>query len=199
MKRYDHLREKAREWRKDGVSINEICNRMSLSKGTVHYWIKDIPLKIKGMTDARRMAIKKVAKTNSIRYKKLRDIAYDEGIKEYGELIKERDFRDFIMLYLTEGYRRTKNVVSVSNSNYKLIKLGYKWISRLKNKERNMRFSLQCHEDNDEDLIKEFWEEKLGIKKDLIKTIRKSNSGKMGVRKWRSEYGVLSIGSVIHI
>lgn len=32
MKKYDHLREKALEWRKDGMSIGEICERLLQEK-----------------------------------------------------------------------------------------------------------------------------------------------------------------------
>lgn len=32
MRKYDHLRERAREWRMSGSSLDEICERLSLGK-----------------------------------------------------------------------------------------------------------------------------------------------------------------------
>jgi len=191
MKKYDHLKKKALLFRQKGMSLLDICERLKLCKGTVYYWIKEIPLS--EVTKKQKASVIAAGKASHRKFKKLREEAYELGVKEYPKLMKENDFRDFVMLYLTEGYRRSVNTASVANSNKNLIGLAYKWIKKLANPERKLSFSIQCHEDNDENNLKIYWSKILKIDKSLIKVTRKSNSGKMSGRNWRSEYGVFTV------
>lgn len=192
MKKFNHVRKKAIELRNMGKSLLEICNILSMNKTTVYYWIKNIPLKEK--TEKQNACLKKASKLLVKKYTLLRDNAYNIGKIEYKELIQEHTFRDFVMLFLTEGYRRGINEVTIANSNENLILLGYSWIKKLGNIDRKFRFSVQIHKDHNENRIKEYWSNLLGINKDLIKIIRKSNSGELNRRKWRSRYGVFTVG-----
>jgi len=192
MNKYHHLKEKAIVFRKKGMSLDDICKRLSMKRGTVYYWIKNTPLS--SVTKKQSNSAIAAGKVAHRKFKKLRDEAYDLGLKEYQELTQEQTFRDFIILYLTEGYRRNKNVVSVANSNENIVILSHKWIKKLANPERKMIYSLQCHVDNNEEKLKKYWSNLLEIKTDLIKVIRKSNSGEMSGRNWRSKYGVFTIG-----
>ena len=42
--------------------------------------------------------------------------AYAQGVEEYDELMRLPTFRDFVVLYIAEGYKRTRNSVSICNS-----------------------------------------------------------------------------------
>lgn len=193
MKSYEHVKTKALEMRSEGKTISEICLFLSLPKGTVYYWIKDLPRKISGRTDLQRQALKKALTANKKKYKALRDASYEIGISEYDSLMKDNTFRDFVMLYLTEGFRKTKNQVAVTNSNPNLINLAFKWMKKLMNPDRKIDFMIQYHIDNKESELKDFWAKELRISPEQIKTIRKSNSGKLLGRKWRSVHGVFTI------
>lgn len=192
MKNYQHLHEKAILLRQKGKSLGEICQQLSLSKGTVYYWIKHLKLSFP-TTHKKRACARAAGMVNKKKHATLRQDAYQEGEKEYSLLMAQPTFRDFVVLYLTEGYRRTRHTVSICNSNPQIIKLAYHWINLLKNPDRPITFPLQCHVDNDEDDIKLFWSNTLGICSSDIKVSRKSNSGAFSGRQWRSVNGVLTV------
>ena len=201
MKKYEHLRKRAREWRQQGIALTEICKRMSLGRSTIHYWIKDIPIDVSRAsgdkrTEAQIKGQQKGSRANSICAQKKREEAYSEAFQNAELLLKEKDLRDFIVLYSAEGYRRNRNVVNFVNSNPVMVKMCYNVMKRIANKERPFRFYLQCHIDNDDKKLKSFWAELLSVPSDEIRIIRRSNSGELSGRKWRSTLGVLSV--VVH-
>jgi hypothetical protein len=57
------------------------------------------------------------ARENSLRYKRLRDEAYEQGWDEFDDLVKEPTFRDFVCMYIGEGSKRSRNKVAICNSN----------------------------------------------------------------------------------
>jgi hypothetical protein len=59
---------------------------------------------------------------------------------------------------------------------------------------RPLQYSLQYHTDQDPDLLRQFWAEELNIDPGTITLQRKSNSGGLAARSWRSHHGVLTIG-----
>lgn len=188
MNKYKHLKEAALKWRAEGLALDDIAHRLSLNRTTVYYWIKGIEIpRTKKQSDA----MQRRAQAHVQKYADKRQMAYEEGVIQADDLFQEHGFRDFIVIYLTEGYRRSRNQVAVCNSNVNIIKLAYMWIKKLaKNK---LGYSLQCHVDNDEEELKIYWANHLGIEKEKIKVIRKSNSGELSGRNWRSTHGVFSV------
>ena len=70
-------------------------------------------------------------------------------------------FRDFVCLYLAEGYKRNRNVVEVCNSDPAVVRLCDEWLRRLSSKPRH--HSIQYHADQDLDELRRFWAAELGI------------------------------------
>lgn len=194
MKKYEHLKTKAIELRKQGHTLNEIIEFLSLPKGTIYYWIKDVEPDIEELKRRKRRNVfltnKRAGKKHSLSAAKVRDSWYNEGITMYEELSKDTTFKDFIMLYLTEGYRKNRNSVSVANSNPTLVKLGFYWITKLSSNKIDLR--IQYHKDNDPQELIDYWQNTLNTNKQITLQ-RKSNSGDLSVRKWRSVYGVLTV------
>lgn len=187
MHELDHLRVKAIELRRDHrLSLDEIVERLGLPRTTVYYWIKDIPL-----GRSKRLNHLRASEVNRENAKQKRDAAYQRGIEEFPTLLQEPTFRDFVVLYMAEGYRRDRNMVSMGNSNPAIVKVGHYWINRLGS--NKLYYSVQIHADNDEGEIKTFWGTVLQVPPDRIKTIRKSNSGQLSGRQWRSIHGVLTV------
>jgi hypothetical protein len=174
-----YLCEKARELRTEKLSLLEISARLALPKTTIFYWIRDLPnpeLKYAD-TPARARSRAKAARSNVARFKALRDAAYRRGWDEYAELSTEPTFRDFVTLFLAEGYKRTRNKVSVANSDPAVLSVCQRWIRRLSG--RKLTYSIQYHADQ--------------IHPSLIRLQRKSNSNGLAARTWRSRYGVLTV------
>lgn len=187
MHEQDHLRAKAIELRRDHhLSLDEIVERLGVSRTTVYYWIKDIPL-----GRSKKLNHLRASEANRENARRKRDEAYQQGVVEFSNLMAEATFRDFVVLYMAEGYRRNRNTVSIANSNPRIIQVGYYWMARLSN--NKMQYSLQLHVDNDEEEIKEFWRTLLGLPTAPIRIARKSNSGELSGRQWRSIHGVFTV------
>jgi hypothetical protein len=114
-----------------------------------------------------------------------------EGRVEFVSLAADPTFRDFVCLYIAEGYKRNRNKVSVANSDPAVVLVCTRWIRRFA---RNpVSFSIQYHADQDLQDITQFWGAQVGVPPEAIRLQRKSNSGQLAGRTWRSRYGVLTV------
>jgi transcriptional regulator with XRE-family HTH domain len=183
-----YIREKARQMRVEkDLTIDEIAERLAISRETIFYWVRGVPLR----KPQRRIDYEARAIENSLRYKKLRDEAYEEGRQQYHGLIVLPSFRDFVCMYIGEGYKKNRNVVAICNSDLNVVLLGDYWIRRFT---RNpIRYQLRYHADQDIDLLRRSWSDLLDIEPDSIRLQRKSNSNQLTGRMWRSRYGVLAV------
>jgi AcrR family transcriptional regulator len=186
-----YLRDKARALRIERrLTIDEIAERLALPRGTIYYWVRDLPI-------ARRAPVVSAAwqpmatRAMQAKYRRAREAAYAEGRTTFGALATDSSFRDFVCLYLAEGYKRNRNCVSVCNSDPAVVKLCDAWLGRLSPKRRV--YSLQYHADQDLMELRAFWGGTLAIEGSAIRMQRKSNSNQLKRRTWRSEHGVLAI------
>jgi AcrR family transcriptional regulator len=182
-----YLRERARWLRTTKrLSLDEIAERLALPKTTVYYWIRDLPL-----GRARRDNNHKGVRAMQAKYRRLREDAYARGLVEYDELIELPTFRDFVILYIAEGYKRCRNKVSIANSDERIVAMATAWLARLTS--RPLTYSIQYHADQNLEELRGYWGRVLGIDGSIIAMYRKSNSGQLTGRTWRSQHGVLSV------
>ncbi len=71
--------------------------------------------------------------------------------------------------------------------------LGARWINRLS--ARKVTYAVQYHADQNLDALQKFWSALLEIEPSRVHLQRKSNSNRLKSRAWRSEYGVLAVGT----
>jgi transcriptional regulator with XRE-family HTH domain len=191
-----YLREKARQLRiEKKLSQDEIADRLALTKTTVWYWIEDLPdpeIKFRD-SEGRQRGRAIAARLNRERAKAARDLAYAQGLREFDALDAEPGFRDFICMYIGEGYKRNRNRVSLANSDPRVVLLADFWISRFA--ANKVTYSLQYHADQDPDELISFWSGWLGAEPHSFVYQRKSNSGNLKGRTWRCRFGVLSVGT----
>jgi hypothetical protein len=100
-------------------------------------------------------------------------------------------FRDFVSLYIAEGFKRNRNCVSIGNSDPTVMKLAVTWIQRFTT--RSLDCGIQFHADQNLDELVRIWDEELDIDPGRIKLQRKSNSNQLRGRTWRSKHGVLTV------
>jgi transcriptional regulator with XRE-family HTH domain len=184
-----YIREKARQLRVErDLTIDEIAERLAISRHTIFHWVRDLPMKRPRRANrGQRIGNEKMR----VKYKKLRDDAYEEGWEQFDDLVKEPTFRDFVCMYVGEGYKRSRNQVTICNSDPNVMILGDSWIRRFA---RNpVRYALQYHADQDPETLRRFWGRMLNVAPESIRLQRKSNSNQLRGRTWRSRYGVLSI------
>jgi hypothetical protein len=182
-----YLRARARELRlTKHLSLDELVARLALPKTTIYYWIKDLPL-----GRERRESPHNGTRAMQAKYRRLREAAYEQGRAEYHELLRTPTFRDFVVLYVAEGYKRNRNRVSIANSDPRMVEMAAGWLRRLSPKP--LCYAVQYHADQDLEKLRAFWGSRLEIDGSAIRLQRKSNSGNLGGRMWRSEHGVLTV------
>lgn len=172
------------------LTIDEIAERLAISRTTVYYWLKDIPLSEKN-TRPRKLAQIRAGEASRAKHQKLRDEAYASGAAEWETLVMEPTFREFVALYIAEGYKRNRNVVQIANSDCRVLQVAVSWLRFLT--DRRLDFSIQYHADQDLDALCRFWTEQLAIDSAPIRLQRKSNSNQLSGRTWRSEHGVMTV------
>jgi hypothetical protein len=184
-----YIREKARQLRTERrLSIVEIAERLALPKTTVFYWVRDLPL---GRPRRANPGQRRGNRGMRRKYTELREAAYARGREEFDELAAIPTFRDFVCLYIAEGYKRQRNNVEICNADPRVIALAVRWIRRFA---RNpVRVRVQYHADQDVDELRRFWSGVVGVTPEEIGLQRKSNSGELRKRVWRSRHGVLAV------
>jgi AcrR family transcriptional regulator len=187
-----YLREKARKLRRErDLTIDELAERLALPRTTIYYWVRDLPIERKPHTAWPESARAKGNRAMQRKYRLLREAAYEQGVAEFDELDEDPTFREFVCMYIGEGYKRSRNRVSIGNSNPNVLRLATWWLRRLSH--HLLVFSLQFHADQDATGLQAFWGEALGVEPDRIRLQRKSNSSQLTGRTWRSRHGVLSV------
>jgi excisionase family DNA binding protein len=191
----EYLREKARSMRVERqFTIDELAERLALSRSTIYYWVRDLPIPGSGPGGVWPQAARRKGTIAMQRkYRLLREQAYRDGVLEYDGLAADLTFRDFVCLYIAEGYKRSRNTVAICNSDPAVMQIATRWIRRLT--ERSPEFSIQYHADQDLGELRDFWGATLGVDPITIRMQRKSNSNQLAGRKWRSRHGVITIAA----
>jgi hypothetical protein len=109
----------------------------------------------------------------------------------FEQMCAEPTFRDFICMYIGEGYKRSRHTVSICNSDPAVVVLSARWLRAASDK--GLRGAIQFHADQDLEPLPPFWGEALDVDADMIRLQRKSNSGQIARRQWRSRYGVMTV------
>ena len=173
-------------------TIDELAERLSLSRSTVYYWVRDLPIPGSGSGgEWPEAARRKGNRAMQRKYRLLREEAYAEGLREFETLAADPTFRDFVCLYIAEGYKRNRNTASLGNSDPVVVKLATRWMRGLTSKPP--RFAIQYHADQNLRELLEFWGGELEIDPDAIRLQRKSNSNQLTGRTWRSRHGVVEV------
>lgn len=185
-----YIRDKARQLRQEKkLTIDELAERLALPRTTIYYWVRDLP--IERDPDKSRAAALKGTRMMQRKYRLIREEAYERGRAEFPELAADPCFRDFVCMYIGEGYKRSRNVVSIGNSDPAVVKLADQWIRRFSN--GRVSYQFQYHADQDPLALRRFWAQELDADEAQFVFQRKSNSSQLSGRIWRCKYGVLSV------
>jgi hypothetical protein len=125
------------------------------------------------------------------KYKRLRDEAYELGSWEFPRLARMATFRDFVCLYIAEGYKRSRNTVQLGNSDTAVVKVAQRWMREFSR--RPIGYAVQHHADQRFQDLATYWSDQLEIPAGWIDFQRKSNSGQLQNRNWRSRHGVMTV------
>ncbi len=185
-----HLRDKALELRVEKrLTIDEIAERLLLPRGTIYHWVRELPpIDRKGRGHPGQ---RKGNRAMRAKYARLREEAYEEGLASYDELVRDPLFRDFLCMYVREGYKRDRNTVALGNSDPRVVVLAQHHLLRFSR--RALSYRVQYHADQDLEELCAFWAHVLAVPPLLVKAQRKSNGGALSGRTCRSVHGVLTV------
>ncbi|MCM2339347.1 MAG: hypothetical protein NDI62_02745 [Burkholderiales bacterium] len=201
---YPYIKETAKKMRQNGASLNDIVDKFGITKSTASFWCKDIIL-----TESSILKINTKGKEKSVRgllrySEKKRKERIERNILQKRDgsfMVGDLTDRDILMiglgLYWGEGYKYENCEFGFTNSNPKMIRFYFKWLKLLDIDKNSLIFRLTLNEffRKEENLIKSFWINFLGIEKEqfskttFIKTKLKKGSIK-NVEKYK---GILRV------
>lgn len=186
-----YLREKARELRAEKeLTIDEIADRLAVGRTTVFYWVGDMPRPGRCLVrpgPAHQLGSRAMQQ----KFKRRRDEAFELGLWEFPRLCRQPGFRDFVGMYIAEGFKRNRNTVALGNSDPAVVVLADRWLREFSN--RKIGYAVQHHADQNLDELRRFWGGRLNMAPGRIDFQRKSNSNQLKSRTWRSQYGVITV------
>jgi len=129
-------RIKARELRRQGVSVKEIAGRLNIAKSTVSLWVRDIILTQEQLEKLYKRMLKGAEKGRTLgalkqkqdRLKRIED-SKKKGCRVLSSLSRKEFFIAGIALYWAEGKKKTRNV-SFCNSDPMLVKFMINWLKQ---------------------------------------------------------------------
>lgn len=186
---------KAIKLRKTGLSYGEIQKKLNISKSTLSYWLKNVPLtenqRNKLYTKQISILLRGPQSQKERRFREVNKIL-KEAEKEIKFPLSEEAFRLFgAALYWAEGGKT--NGLKITNSDPHLILFMIKWFEKIfKVPPKDLKAWLNIYPQQNDLEIKQFWSELTGIPverfgKSFIKPLNKN------YKKNNLYYGTISI------
>jgi hypothetical protein len=165
-KNYKVLKFKALQLRKKGLSYNEINKSIQVSKSTLSYWLKSVPLKAEYR---KRLYTKRIdilcRGPKSIKEKRAKEVSIivQRAKKEIKLPISLESLRLMgACLYWAEGSK--KKMCEITNSDPYLILFFIKWVEKIfKISPENLKARLNIYSQQNEIKIIKFWSDLTGI------------------------------------
>jgi hypothetical protein len=160
------LRLKARKLRKRGISVKAIAKFLSVSKGTVSLWVRDMVLTVEQLEQLRQNSIKgsELGRLkNSLAQKKKRLDLLETSIKDGKSVIGVLTDRELLLtgiaLYWGEGSKKKRSVELV-NSDPGIMNLFIYWLQKcfqVKREDLICSVGINALHRVREQEVKEFW------------------------------------------
>jgi hypothetical protein len=152
-------REEARRLRAQGKTLQEIADRLDVSKSSVSLWVRDVPF----TPSKRRYGAQR--RPHPFHKRKLAQIAAcdAEGIQRIGTLGEAAFLAAGVALYAGEG-SKTDGAVKLANTDARIIAFFCAWLrAHFAIDESRLRVRLYLHQGLDLDGAEEFWSGVTGI------------------------------------
>jgi hypothetical protein len=183
-------RNEARKLRQQGLSINEITERVCVSKASVSFWVRDIIL-----TDLQRKGISQKGRSrDSIEKRRISRLA-NEQVKTNSVMnLAKKDIKSIskkdlklmgVVLYWAEGGKTRKGIVRISNSDPAVIKIMMRFFREICNvPEEKLRGCVHVFEHSNVREIEKYWSSVTTIPlAQFYKTSTKQSSASLSKRQ----------------
>ncbi len=161
--------------------MSEVATHLGCSVHKVDYWLK-------------KFSVQKRSRSESM-YIKKNKTGDPFVIKTNLNKSEAQLFGLGIGIYWGEGNKKNLHAVRVGNTDPGLVLTYVKFLKEIcQLQPEKIRYGLQVFTDVDENEAVNFWIEKLSItRQQIMPTISRINSGKMGTYKIKNRYGVMTV------
>jgi transcriptional regulator with XRE-family HTH domain len=177
------IRKKAESLRKKGLSFSRIESELGVARSTLSGWLRDFPLTTKeqarlykNQNAGRAFSRQKASERHSEMKEERNNIVYKKVEEEYPTpFLRNPQGLEIAlaMLYLGEG-SKTKSGFGLGNSDPMVMKFYVDAIQSLyKIPFSSLRAELHLRADQNEDKMKKFWSEEIGVPLDRFKYVIK--------------------------
>ncbi len=192
-------KDKAKELRRKGKSLNEIVNELGISKSTASIWVRDIKLKKSQAISLRNgshrpevVERRRVSRLFNEREK--RQALIDIAAKDIKDISNKELQIIGTMLYWAEGRKRGQRIVTFSNSDPEMIRTMMRFFREIcKVDEEKFRGGIHIHTNGNTIAAEKFWSQVAQIPlKQFYKTYAMNSSVSKNKTK-TLPYGTLDV------
>ena len=190
-------KKKALDMRKRGKSYSQIKNALGVSKGTLSYWLRDLPLKESDLRKLRDTNPRRIEAFRATMVKKREDRlkkVFEKAQKNIGKLSKRDMFIGGLFLYWGEGTKASLYRLEMTNTDPSMLRFFLRWLE-IQNVDRlSVKVKLHLYSDMNIEYEEKYWSRELAIsRKQFQKTQIKKTGSKSGVYKGRFGHGTCSV------
>ena len=182
--------------RQNGYSYGMIQNALDVPKGTLSYWLREVPIKKIHPEVAQRV---KLSRMKMARTKQRRQFIEIEEMRRQGfEAVGAMSQREFwlagVALYWAEGAKAFEDV-SLTNSDPDTIRFYIKWLRECcKADPKNLRVGIHIYPDIDPEKAKQYWKKITGVSlSQFYKVQIDRRSNKHSFKQGRLPYGTAHV------
>lgn len=153
--------------RKQGLSYNQIKNKIQISKSTLSRWLQNYPLSKKQINILRgsnKLRIEKFRNTLKKKHEERLHVYYDQEKKKIIPLLKKNLYIAGLFLYWGEGNKFSRYTVSINNTDPAILKFCLYWmVYSLHVDKKRIKVFLHLYEDMDTKKEMSYWSNILNI------------------------------------
>lgn len=168
-------KNRAREMRRQGYSYNEILEHVSVSKGTLSLWLRDITLTEEQIAHfankrcgGREKFIQAMRQRRNARWAEY----HREAEEEYKRLSQDPSFMFGLALYIGEGSKTLQNELCITNCDPRVIQKGMQFFQQIGVSTDALRCALHVHPGLSKEIAEQFWQEVTGLPPEQFHTTR---------------------------
>jgi hypothetical protein len=116
---------------------------------------------------------------------------YEQALRSYDDLVEQPTFRDFVCVYIADGYKRDRRRVALASADPDVARLAHRWIWRLTDKSPSL--SVRYTREHSCDELRRFWSDAVGERVESIRARRALAGALQHCWSARPLHGVLTL------
>ncbi len=190
-------KQRARELRCSGLSYNDILRQVSVSKGTLTLWLRDIILtkyQIECIDNKQKAGRERFSLLMHARRERRWAEYQAEAETEYVVLSRDPAFMFGLALYVGEGSKTIQNEVCITNCDPRVIQKGVEFFLKIGVPYEALRCAIHLHPELCQENAESYWQQITGLpKQQFHKTQRSVSSASNGKKGNLQVYGTCQV------